>query len=56
MNEKLLQRLHDVYPQAEALYYDAIISVIGESGFLALHRAKMIELCGVIHGRHLYAI
>ena len=48
--------LHEVYPQADAIYEDAIIDLVGEAGLAALREMRMVESCGSIYGRKLYAL
>ena len=40
----------------DAVYKDFIIHNVGVFGFNALFVHKLIESCGVINGRHLYAL
>lgn len=51
-----LQMLKTAYPKAEAIYEDAIIRICGEEGLMSLRKNRLIELCGVLEGRRLYAI
>lgn len=51
-----LRQLKAKYPQAEAIYEDAIIRTCGMEGLAALRESRLIELCGVLEGRRLYAI
>lgn len=48
--------LHEAYPQADAIYEDAIIDLVGEAGLMALREMQMVESCGSIYGRKLYAL
>ena len=48
--------LHGTYPQADAIYEDAIIDLVGEAGLAALREMRMVESCGSIYGRKLYAL
>lgn len=48
--------LHETYPQADAIYEDAIIDLVGEAGLAALREMRMVESCGSIYGRKLYAL
>ena len=52
------QKLHLVYPKAEALYQGAIMEICnGELGVRLLIRYDLIETCGVAdNGEKLYAI
>lgn len=40
----------------DAMYEDYIIHVIGVAGLTELRTNNLLEPCGVVHGRHLYAI
>jgi hypothetical protein len=40
----------------DAIYKDYIIQMVGVYGFNALHKEKLIEICGVVNGRHLYVL
>lgn len=48
--------LHETYPQADAIYEDAIIDLVGEARLAALREMQMVESCGSIYGRKLYAL
>lgn len=48
--------LREAYPQADAIYEDAIIDLVGEAGLMALREMRMVESCGSIFGRRLYAL
>lgn len=48
--------LRETYPKADAIYEDAIIELIGNDGLLTLRESKLIEGCGSINNRKLYAI
>ncbi len=51
-----LDVLEKTFPQADAIYEDAIIRTIGEDGLYRLKYNKAIQLCACINGRRLYAI
>lgn len=40
----------------DAIYKDYIIELVGIFGFNALHQHKLLESCGVVNGRQLYAL
>lgn len=46
---------HESY-DLDAIYKDYIIYNVGVFGFNALYEYKLIESCGVINGRQLYAL
>lgn len=54
--KKTLEALKRKYPGMDTLYEDAIISLIGEEGLYTLRTHHLIETCGNIQGRKLYAI
>lgn len=51
-----LQLLKTAYPQAEAIYEDAIIRICGMEGLMILRESRLIEGCDIIEGRRLYAV
>lgn len=44
------------FPHADAVYDDAIISLCGVEALYRMKKLGLIEYCGVIAGRKLYAI
>lgn len=52
----LLCYLRGMYPGAETLYEDVIVSEVGEENLYALRQYHFIETCGNFNGRKLYAI
>lgn len=48
--------LREMYRQAEALYEDTIIDAVGTVGLYALRKERLIEGCGWIENRKLYAM
>lgn len=56
-NEKELYNLiRQTYPKTETLYEYAIIAIIGVDGLNFLKEKSIIETCGMIEDRKLYAI
>lgn len=51
-----MRQLKAAFPKADAIYEDAIIDICGREGLLYLRESRLIELCGVLEGRRLYAI
>lgn len=51
-----MDELHSMFPKADAIYEDKIISLLGEAAFTLLQAKGKIELCACINGRRLYAI
>lgn len=48
--------LMETYTQAEALYEDTIVKCVGWVGLQSMRTERLIEGCGVIDGRKLYAM
>lgn len=44
------------YPNAETLYEDVILNLVGPIGLTELRKAHRIETCAMFNGRKLYAI
>lgn len=44
------------YPNAETIYEDTLISLIGKKGLEILRQSKSIETCAMFNGRKLYAL
>lgn len=53
---KAMEELRHKFAGADAIYADVIVQEVGEKVFALLKRFCMIESCGVIQGRKLYAI
>lgn len=51
-----MQQLKAAFPKADAIYEDTIIDICGREGLLFLMESRLIESCGIIEGRRLYAI
>jgi hypothetical protein len=51
-----MRQLKTAFPKADAIYEDAIIEICGEEGLMTLRESRLIEGCGIIEGRKLYAI
>ena len=56
MANEYLRQIKEALPQADAIYEDTIIDICGMEGLTALRESRLIELCGVLEGRRLYAI
>lgn len=54
--EKALAHLKAMYAKADALYEDTIVNAVGQKAFEDLKYYGLIEACGSIGGRRLYAI
>lgn len=48
--------LRETYTQAEALYEDTIVKCVGWVGLQSMRTERLIEGCGMIDGRKLYAM
>lgn len=51
-----IQQLKAAFPKADAIYEDAIINICGREWLLFLRESRLIELCGILEGRRLYAV
>ena len=51
-----LMEIKNTYPQADAVYEDKIIKIVGEGTLCNLVSKRKIQLCGCINGRRLYAL
>lgn len=51
-----MRQLKAAFQKADAIYEDTIIDICGSEGLLSLRESRLIELCGVLEGRRLYAI
>lgn len=47
---------HRFQGKADAVYEDAIVDIVGVKGLQLLREFKLIESCGIINGRKLYAL
>ena len=54
--EQYYNLLKSYYPQADALYEDNIIDIIGKKGLHILKEAKLIEECATFTGNTLYVL
>ena len=54
--KEILRDLKGMHPNMETLYEDVIVSAVGEEGLYALRSHHLIETCGMLEGRKLYAI
>ena len=52
----LVTEIKAVYPQADAVYEDKIIEIVGDVNLVRLMSKGKIQLCACINGRRLYAI
>jgi len=46
----------EVFEDLDAIYEDALIHLVGVRGVEALKENKLLESCGVVNGRQLYAL
>lgn len=54
--KEAMRDLKGMFVGADALYEDTIINSVGEKFLVLFRRFEMIESCGVIGGRKVYAI
>lgn len=54
--EKVLAYIKAMYAKADALYEDTIVNAVGQKVFEDLKYYGLIESCGNIGGRRLYAM
>ena len=47
---------HRFQGKADAVYEDTIVDIVGTKGLQLLREFKLIESCGIINGRKLYAL
>lgn len=50
------EKIRLAFPQADAVYEDKILSLCDEETLYKMKRLGLIESCGVISGRRLYAL
>jgi hypothetical protein len=56
MVNDLYEVVEEEFKGVDAIYEDAIIRLIGTFGLNMLRMHKLIESCGVVHGRQLYVL
>ena len=57
MNAKQVYKtVKDVCGDLDAIYEDYIIYLVGYEGLYKLRDGKLVESCGVVNGRKLYAL
>ena len=54
--KEIYAKERETYPKSDAVYEDAIIALVGRKGLIALRENHLIETCGVLEGRKLYAL
>lgn len=54
--EDLYKKLILAFPKADAIYEDSIVDIVGYDGLMLLRKEHMIESCGILEGRKLYAV
>lgn len=54
--EDLYKKLMLAFPKADAIYEDSIVDIVGYDGLMLLRKEHMIESCGILEGRKLYAV
>lgn len=54
--EQEYQVVKEEFKDFDAIYEDAIVDVVGRSGFILLQMHGYLETCGVVNGRQLYVL
>ena len=54
--EQVYKTVKDVCGDLDAIYEDYIIYLVGYEGLYVLRENRLVESCGVVNGRKLYAL
>lgn len=54
--DQVYKTVKDVCGDLDAVYEDYIIYLVGYEGLYVLRENKLVESCGVVNGRKLYAL
>lgn len=54
--DKVYETVKEVCKDLDAIYEDYIIYLVGHEGLYLLRKEKLVESCGVVNGRQLYAL
>lgn len=54
--EKIYEIIKNDTEGLDAVYEDYIVKIVGLRGLIALLENRLLESCGVVNGRQLYAI
>lgn len=53
---ELYELIEEEFKGFDAIYEDAIVKLVGTFGLNMLRMNKLVESCGVVNGRQLYAL
>ena len=54
--DQVYETVKEVCGGLDAIYEDYLIYLVGYEGLYLLHDNRLIESCGVVHGRKLYVL
>lgn len=54
--DQAYKTVKDVCDEFDAIYEDYIVYLVGYEGLHLLQKNRLVETCGVVHGRQLYAL
>ena len=54
--EMIYKLIKEEHEGLDAIYEDSILELVGKFGLYILKKHNLIEACGVVHGRQLYAL
>ena len=54
--DQVYKTVKDVCGDLDAIYEDYIIYLVGYEGLYVLRENRLVESCGVVNGRKLYAL
>jgi hypothetical protein len=54
--DQVYQTVKEVFNDLDAIYEDYLIYLVGFEGYYSLLENRLLESCGVVNGRKLYAL
>ena len=54
--DQVYEVVKEVFNDLDAIYEDYLIYLVGFEGFYILIENRLLETCGVVNGRQLYAL
>lgn len=54
--DQIYETVKEVFNDMDAIYEDYLIYLVGFEGFYILIENRLLETCGVVNGRQLYAL
>lgn len=54
--DQVYETVKEVFNDMDAIYEDYLIYLVGFEGFYILIENRLLETCGVVNGRQLYAL